>query len=68
MNIGEILDSMEGRMADLGMSRADLARELGLSRSTVTIFFTRPRVDMRLRDLTRYLDALGLELVIMECD
>lgn len=62
--VSDILMAIQGYMLDQGISRAVLADRLGVSRGTVSNFFNRDRSDMRIRDLARYLDALGLKITI----
>ena len=64
MTIPEVMAILEARVIERGLSRSDLARELCVHRSTVSCFFNRDRVDIRLGDLLRYMSVLDLELTI----
>ena len=66
MTIDDILKSLERRMVEENISRSDLARLLGVHRSTVTNFFNKPRVELDLATVLKYCEALGLELEVVD--
>lgn len=71
MNAKDIEDIDTGRATDLlrekilecGVSRAEIARRLGLSRSAVSNALRKGR-DLNVRTVVRFLDACGYDLVM----
>ena len=55
---------IEIEMEELNMSRADLARELGISPQTVTIALNNPGRDWKITTLDNWADAMNCDLHI----
>lgn len=56
--VEDALDALARRMEAKGISRADLARELGVSKAAVSKFFA--SVDPKMQTFARYARAVGM--------
>lgn len=61
-DIEDIIRDLERNMEIKGVSRGEIAKRLGLHRSTVTNFFNRSRVNAGYNEVSRYFSAIGMEL------
>ena len=67
-NIDGLMDELRRLMVEQGVSRSELARRMGIDRSTVSDFFNIERVSVRYEVLARYFSELGVELGIKGAD
>lgn len=63
MDTGRARDLVREKILESGVSRAEIARRLGLSRSAVSNAL-RPGRDLNVRTVVRFLDACGYDLVM----
>jgi transcriptional regulator with XRE-family HTH domain len=62
----EVLQAIEKKRIELGMSKAELARRAGITTRTLNYWECGTR-GMTLNNVSMLLNAVGLELVIQEC-